>query len=85
MQLRRFNSSSRQAVQPAGFKNIKLYPHQLTLLHYCHKLEVNRCIKKEYTSPTEDWHSTYVDYINEHKIIINTDFGVICDKVGSGK
>jgi hypothetical protein len=86
MILRYLNDDMPKVVQPEGFKGVTLFPHQLTLLYQCHKLEIDKFIEKKYSYDQTEISNFYEPTLEfEHKLKINTDFGVICDKVGAGK
>ena len=86
MELIKLNENSKTTTQPEGFMNIKLFPHQLTLLKHCMDLEKNKYIKGKITE--KNYYYFYRYPIPQYENIqyhMNTDFGVLCDKVGSGK
>lgn len=62
-----------QSEQPANF-NVTLYPYQLSTIKYMEKLESSKCIKSH-----ELYYEIPVD------IDIQTNVGVLSNKVGSGK
>ena len=86
MILRYLNDDMPKVVQPDGFKGVTLFPHQLTLLYQCHKLEKDKYIEKKYNYDTSTGSNLFEPTLEfAHKLRIKTDFGIICDKVGSGK
>ena len=86
MELIKFNEESPTMTQPDGFKNIKLFPHQLTILKNCLDLENQKYVENKISK--NNYYYFYRNNLEKYDNMyyqINTDFGIICDKVGSGK